>query len=178
VEAFIKGKIAIRYATIFWPISSRKIWKINIVMSQQGYLNLRLGVSATTERQPKKLTSRTYKGFSTVANSSTSPALYDLQLIKQDLINHFHLRKGEKLENPNFGTIIWDVLYEQLTDQIKALIVSDVTEIVNSDPRTQVLQTIVTQKEQAIQIEITLKYIPYNIQETMQFTFDTANGLI
>lgn len=147
-------------------------------MSQEGYLNLRLGLPATTEKQPKKFTARTYKGFSTVADAATAPSLYDLQLIKQDLINHFHIRKGEKLENPNFGTIIWDVLFEQFTDQIKALIVNDVTEIVNSDPRTQVIQTIVTQKEQAIQIEVTLKYLPYNIQETMQFTFDSANGLI
>ena len=32
-----------------------------------------------------------YKGTSTVNRDSTSPVLYDLSLIKQDLLNHFHL---------------------------------------------------------------------------------------
>ena len=32
--------------------------------------------------------------------------LTDAELIKRDLLNHFAIRKGEKLENPNFGTII------------------------------------------------------------------------
>ena len=95
-----------------------------------------------------------------------------------DLINQFYIRKGEKLENPDFGTIIWDMLYEPLTEQVKSLIVNDVTTIVNSDPRIKSIQTIVTQVEQGLQIELTLMYVPYNIQETMQFKFDQANGIV
>jgi phage baseplate assembly protein W len=146
-------------------------------MSIQGYKNTTIGPTFT-ESQRKRLTSRTYRGFSTVNSDSKSPALYDLALIKQDIINHFHIRKGEKLENPNFGTIIWDVLFEPLTEQMKQIIVNDVTEIVNSDPRVNVVQTIVTQKDLALQIEITLIYLPYNIQESLQFSFDSANGLL
>ena len=146
-------------------------------MAQQGYENIRVGPNII-ENQKQRLTSRTYRGFSTVDGDSRSPALYDLALIKQDLINHFHIRKGEKLENPEFGTIIWELLFEPLTEQTKQLIVNDVTEIVNADPRTKVVQTIVTQKDQAIQIEITLVYLPYNIQENLQFSFDQRNGLL
>lgn len=146
-------------------------------MAEQGYDNLRLGPTKI-EAQQKALTSRTYRGFSTVDADTKSPVLYDLALIKQDLINHFHIRKGEKLENPNFGTIIWDILFDPLTDQLKKLIINDVTDIVNSDPRTKVTQTVVTQKDQALQIEISLIYVPYNIQETMQFSFDAKNGLL
>jgi hypothetical protein len=145
-------------------------------MSAVGYENIRLGPTKT-EGQRKALTSRTYRGFSTVNSDVQNTVLYDLALIKQDLINHFHIRKGEKLENPNFGTIIWQMLYEPLTEQNKAIIVNDVTEIVNSDPRTKVIKTIVTQKDQGIQIEVTLIYLPYNIQEDMQFNFDQRIGL-
>lgn len=146
-------------------------------MAQQGYDNIRVGPSII-ENQRQRLVSRTYRGFSTVNNDSRNPALYDLTLIKQDLINHFHIRKGEKLENPEFGTIIWEMLFEPLTEQAKQLIVNDVTEIVNTDPRTKPVQIIVTQKDQGIQIEITLIYLPYNIQENLQFSFDQANGLL
>ena len=48
----------------------------------------------------------------------------------------------------------------------------------SADPRIKVVKTIVTQKDQAIQIELTLLYLPYNIQETMQFSFDNKNGLL
>lgn len=145
-------------------------------MSTVGYEHIRVGAPAT-EGQRKALVSRTYRGFSSVNSEVGRTALYDLALIKQDLINHFHIRKGEKLENPNFGTIIWELLYEPLTEQLKTLLVNDVTEIVNSDPRTQVVKVIVSQKENAIQIEVTLIYLPYNIQETMQFDFDRQNDI-
>ena len=55
-------------------------------------------------------TQRAYRGISTVNNDNQKFGLYDVGLIKQDLINHFHISQGEKLENPTFGTIIWDVI--------------------------------------------------------------------
>jgi hypothetical protein len=70
------------------------------------------------------------------------------------------------------------MLFEPMTEQVKSLIVNDVTDIVNSDPRIKSMQTIVTQVNQGLQIELTLKYIPYNIQESMQFRFDQNNGII
>ena len=122
--------------------------------------------------------SKTYKGFSTVSTAAESFALYDLQLIKQDILNHFHIRLGERLENPTFGTIIWDMLYEPLTDQVKQIITNDVNNIINNDPRVKVVSSIITQVDKGIQLEFTLTYLPYNIQQKMQFTFDQNNGLI
>lgn len=143
-------------------------------MSIQGYSNPQLGSNNTL----KPFLPRSYKGFSTVNTSSINGSLYDLALIKQDLINQFHIRKGEKLENPDFGTIVWDMLFEPLTEQVKSLIVNDITTIVNSDPRIKSVQTIVTQVEKGLQIEVTLVYVPYNIQETMQLMFDQTNSII
>ena len=56
-----------------------------------------------------------YKGFSSKENT-VGYKLYDIDLVKQDLINHFYIRKGEKLENPDFGTVIWYVFFEQFTE--------------------------------------------------------------
>jgi phage baseplate assembly protein W len=124
------------------------------------------------------LGAKTYKGFSTVNTESESYALYDLALIKQDLINHFHIRQGERLEQPTFGTIIWDMIFEPLTDNTKDLIIKNVEEIINYDPRLVAEQVIVTTYESGIQIECRLTYLPYNIQENLQLRFDQANGLI
>lgn len=120
---------------------------------------------------------RTYKGFSTV-NSTNSFNLYDIALIKQDIINHFHVRQGERLEQPEFGTVIWDILYEPLTEQLKELIAKNVTDIINFDPRVSVDRVTVSTYESGIQIECDLSYLPYNITESLRFRFDQDNGLL
>ena len=131
---------------------------------------------------PKKelplVTAGAYRGISTVNSNSKEFKLYDLALIKQDIVNHFHIRLGEKLENPGFGTIIWDILYEPLTDSLKDIIVQNVTEIVSvHEPRVKVDRVVVDSYESGIQIECELTYLEYNISEKLRFTFDQNNGL-
>jgi phage baseplate assembly protein W len=116
--------------------------------------------------------------LSTVGKSVGNTVLYDLELIKQDLINHLHIRQGEKLENPEFGTIVWDLLFEPLTDQLKEAVAQNITEIVNYDPRIQVDRIVVDEYEAGIIIECELTYLPYNITEQLAFKFDEANGLL
>ena len=121
---------------------------------------------------------KTYKGFSTVNPDTTGFQLYDIQLVKQDIINHFHIRQGELLSNPNFGTIIWDRLYEPLTENLKQVITENVGNIINYDPRVTVTSVTVDQYESGLQIDCTLVFLPYNIAENMQLTFDQNNGLL
>ena len=132
--------------------------------------------SKKTSNSP--LGARAYKGISTVDPNANSFNLYDIALIKQDLLNHFHIRQGEKLENPEFGTIIWDALFEPLTEGMKQAIVENVTQIVNYDPRVQVNSVTVDTYESGIQIECDLTYLPYNISESMRLKFDESQGLI
>jgi phage baseplate assembly protein W len=121
--------------------------------------------------------SKTYKGFSTVSPDSVSYSLYDFALIKQDLINHFHIRQGERLEQPLFGTVIWDMLFEPLTEETKDTIIRDVETIINYDPRIQAEDVVVTAYESGILIECKILFRPYNIQEALTLRFDQENGL-
>ena len=120
--------------------------------------------------------SKAYRGLSTIDPANKSNILYDIALIKQDIINHFHIRQGEKLENPEFGTIIWDVIHEPLTEQLQQVIAQNVTEIVNSDPRVSVDSIIIDQYESGIIIDCNLTYLPYNISEQLRLKFDEASG--
>jgi len=121
---------------------------------------------------------KAYRGFSTVNTASQNYALYDYELIKQDLINYFHVRKGERLMNPQFGTIIWDLLFEPMTEELKNQILNNVNEIINYDPRLIAKNVVVTTYESGIQIECLLTFLPYNIQQSMQLRFDQNNGLL
>ena len=140
------------------------------------YIKLRLQLP---KKELPKVTAGAYRGISTVNPNSKEFKLYDLALIKQDIVNHFHIRLGEKLENPGFGTIIWDILYEPLTDALKDIIVQNVTEIISvHEPRVKVDRVIVDSYESGIQIECELTYLEYSISEKLRFTFDQNNGLI
>ena len=123
-------------------------------------------------------TPKTYRGFSTINDETENFSLYDFQLIQQDLLNHFHTRQGERLMNPEFGTIIWDLLFEPLTPEIQNLITQNVNTIINYDPRISASQVIVTAYESGIQIECLLTYLPYNVSQKMQLRFDQDNGLL
>ena len=123
-------------------------------------------------------TQKSYKGISTANPNNTSFTLHNNALIKQDIINHFHITQGEKLENPEFGTIIWDAIHEPLTDDLKEAIGKNVTDIVNYDPRVQVNDVVVTAYESGLQVECDLTYLPYNITESMRMKFDEEAGLI
>ena len=129
----------------------------------------------TVSTGPQQATNgRAYRGFSTVNENTEGYALYDFELIKQDIINHFHIRQGEKLSDPKFGTIIWDVLFEPFTDAIKQAIIKNVTDIVNYDPRVSVQQILVDTYESGITVDCTISYLPYNISEQLQFRFDQS----
>jgi phage baseplate assembly protein W len=123
-------------------------------------------------------TPKTYKGFSTVNPNTENFALFDFELIKQDIINHFHIRQGERLMSPEFGTIIWDLLFEPLTDDVKYAITENVNEIINYDSRVTADQVVVTAYESGIQIRCVLKYKPYNLQQQLELRFDQSNGLL
>jgi phage baseplate assembly protein W len=118
-----------------------------------------------------------YKGFSS-NETGRNYKLTDIDLVKQDLMNHFYIRKGEKLENPEFGTVIWDMLFEPFTEEVKKIIAKDVEDIVNYDPRIAVNAVNVDTTEQGIRIQADLIYIQFNINERMTFDFDKANSII
>jgi phage baseplate assembly protein W len=119
----------------------------------------------------------TYKGFNS-QETKNKFKLYDIDLVKQDIINHFYIRKGEKLMNPDFGTIIWDILFEPFTEEVKKLITEDVEQIINYDPRIAINSVSIDSTDMGIRIEADITYLPFNINERMVFNFDKENNII
>lgn len=122
--------------------------------------------------------SQFYKGFSTVNSDSLSTKLFDFDLIKQDILNMFQTKKGERVMNPEFGTIIWNLIYEPFTDNIKQEISEDVTRILNYDPRVIPTRINITEAEYGMIIEATLYYKRQDLSAQMRFQFDRKLGLV
>jgi phage baseplate assembly protein W len=118
-----------------------------------------------------------YKGFSTY-NRYKKFKVNDFELVKQDLFNHFNIRKGEKLMNPNFGTIIWGLIFDPLTVDLQKVIVDDIKRIVGYDPRISADKIEITEFAQGLQIAITVTYLTENKTAKMlvEFNRDTKTA--
>ena len=140
------------------------------------YKSIEITNARAVYNQPPK-TSQFYVGFSSVDIANTNSKLYDLDLIKQDLINQFNTRKGERLMNPSFGSIIWDIIMEPLTPEIHDAIESDLTAICNSDPRIVPTQIKVSEFTAGFLIELTIQLVGTDQSTNMSLTFDQQVGL-
>lgn len=122
-------------------------------------------------------TTHIYKGF-----SSNKPAqnfkTYDIECIRQDIINHFSTRKGERVMNPTYGTIIWDAIFEPLTEDLRNALSDDIRKIIQSDPRVIAEDVKVDEYQSGILLEVTLRYRTDNLTSVLKLTFDKELGLI
>ena len=102
-----------------------------------------------------------FKGYSTYGpGKSRSWVLYDLDLIKQDLMNIFMTRLGERIMRPTLGCNIWEYIYEPLTPDVVEIIEEEVTRIVSLDTRLSVQNIQINTTTNGIVILIQLLYIP------------------
>ena len=120
--------------------------------------------------------SSSFKGFSSVDSSIKKTNWTDLDLIKRDLVNAFYTRVGERVMNPTFGCIIWDLLYEPMTDLNVQAIESNCLDIVAADGRVTAQDFNLIQLDNSIQLGISLYYAPLNLvdQFTINFNQDLA----
>ncbi len=103
---------------------------------------------------------RKFKGFSTIDRTWGNFKLYDIELAKRDLLNEFYTRKGERLMSPTFGSIVWDLLFDPMTEETVQLINDDCLRIVSKDPRLELRNIYVQESEHSITVTILLNYVP------------------
>lgn len=119
-----------------------------------------------------------YKGFSTLGGEFTSTKLTDHDLIKRDLLNHFAIRKGEKVGSPGFGSGVLDLVFEPLTEEVKGLLLEEIQAVINNDPRVALQELLIDEYESGIQAQVSLLYVLDDQVETMIINFDRQDGTI
>jgi phage baseplate assembly protein W len=140
------------------------------------YKNIEI-TSASPIAQQVQQQSQFFKGFSSVNNIDSGNRLYDFALVKQDLLNHFNTKKGERLMNPTFGSAIWDLLMEPLTQDVRDLLIADINTIIGTDPRITANQINLTQYDQGFILELTLVLNGTDQSANLMLTFDQKIGL-
>lgn len=57
----------------------------------------------------------TYVGYSSIGETIGSRSLQDIDIARRDLMNHFNTRKGERVMNPEFGSILPELVLNPMT---------------------------------------------------------------
>jgi len=80
--------------------------------------------------------------------------------------------------NPSFGTIIWGLMFEPFTDDVKQAITNDINRICNFDPRIVPIQIDITEQEYGMILELTLQYVGTDQSLNLRLNFDREVGIL
>ncbi len=120
---------------------------------------------------PKRL----FRGYSSTGKINPKTELFDIDLVKQDLLNHFHTSKGERVMRPEFGSLIWDLLFEPFDSATKDAIIADVESVIAFEPRVELTTLDVIEFEHGIRLNVGLFYTPLNVSGDLSIEFDRRN---
>jgi phage baseplate assembly protein W len=115
-----------------------------------------------------------FKGFSSPIVGKTQ-VLYDVDLVKQDLLNHFNTRKGERVMDVDYGFIGWDLLFELDRPGNAQLLEADCRNIVSQDPRLYLISVTVSSVEYGYRIDLVLNYVQLETVEELSLVFDNRS---
>ncbi|EON8121864.1 Gene 25-like lysozyme [Escherichia coli] len=116
-----------------------------------------------------------FKGFSTPVVGRTE-TLYDSELVRQDLMNHFNTKKGERAFDADYGFIAWDLLFELEGYNTINLLEADARRIISLDPRLNLKKLQISRIEYGYQMNIVLQYVVLDALEELTIVFDARSN--
>ena len=114
---------------------------------------------------------KTYRGFSFAGwKVRGRHGLYNIALVKRDLLNHIYTIKGEHRMMPKFGTRIPLLTFEQADTETLEIVREDLKEVIAYDPRVQLIDMIVAvlPDNNAIVALIDLLYIEFDVRDVLR----------
>lgn len=111
-----------------------------------------------------------FSGFSTKSKYAINHVLTGKELVIEDLMNEIMTRKGERVMMPTFGSIIHDMIFEPLTRITVQLIEDDLTDIINAEPRCELISLQVTDNDHSVNVRIVISILPS--KEVTELTID------
>lgn len=102
--------------------------------------------------------------------------LTDEALVLQDLVNAFNITRGEKVGQPEYGTLLWTFPFEQNDATTQFQIEDEIRRVVTADPRL-ILNTVKSYpQENGILVEVELAVAPFNTPQSLNLFFDNLNN--
>ena len=115
----------------------------------------------------------TFIGFNTI-NQNKYFTLTDFELIKRDLLNAFNIRQGELVGRPAYGTTLWDMLFENQTQDTLQSMYTEIQRVAAGDPRIYISALEVFPQENGLLIQLELTIVPTTDAQRLSVFFDQS----
>ena len=113
----------------------------------------------------------TYYGFNTIGQEKKF-RLEDYELVKRDVLNSLLIKQGEKPGNPSYGTSIWNIIFEPMTDDVMRDIETELRRTIQQDPRVKLDRLSVYPQENGVLIELDVTVLPTTEEYRLTLFFD------
>ena len=113
----------------------------------------------------------TFIGFNTI-DQNKKFTLVDFELIKRDLLNAFNIRQGELVGKPQYGTTIWDFVFENQLQQTERALTAEIQRVAGGDPRLFVESIELFPQQNGILIQLEISVVPSTDAERLSIFFD------
>ena len=117
---------------------------------------------------------QTFIGFNTI-NQFKKFTLTDFPLIKQDLLNAFNIRQGELPGRPDYGTLLWNFLFESQVEELQNNIVDEIQRVAGGDPRVFISDIQIFPQDNGILIQLELTITPSTDASRLAIFFDLVS---
>lgn len=113
----------------------------------------------------------TFVGFNTI-HQNKKFTLVDFDLIKVDLLNAFNIRQGELVGRPGYGTIIWNYLFENQTQETQQLIYNEIQRVCAGDPRVYISGIQMFPQQNGLLVQVGLAVVPGTNAQLLSIFFN------
>ena len=113
----------------------------------------------------------TFIGFNTI-DQNKKFTLIDFELIKRDLLNAFNIRQGQVVGRPAYGTVLWDYVFENQTQETERGILNEIQRVCGGDPRIFLNDVELFPQENGRLIQLQVTVVPTTDAERLSIFFD------
>lgn len=116
-----------------------------------------------------------YKGFSTYEYQKRKTfKVYDIDLVKLDLLNHIYTLKGTRVMHPRFGTRIPSLAFEPMDNLTLDILEEDLRAVVAFDPRVELIDLRIEPyyDQNYVVAKLRLLYIELDIVDDMNLNIE------
>jgi len=115
----------------------------------------------------------TFIGFNTIDQNKQFTLVY-FDLVKRDLLNALNIRQGQLVGRPAYGTVIWDYVFENQTQETERQITAEIQRVAGGDPRLFVSSIEYFPQQNGILIQLEITVVPSTNAERLAIFFDQA----
>jgi len=113
----------------------------------------------------------TFRGFNTIGQTKKF-TLLDFDLVKRDLLNAFNIQQGQLVGRPGYGTLLWNYVFENQTQDTERAILAEIQRVASFDPRIYIQSAELFPQDNGILIQLQLTIVPGQTTEFLSLYFD------